>query len=149
MIAIFEGFFSAFFSALATWLMLTMTGIYFIFSNTVMKALAGQKQGAQTMIAINRVILNPWFYLLFFGSAVAALFWLLTGHLISQIAAVVFLLGTTAVTAFKNVPLNNQLLAAENNPHILWQTYQKQWGWWNLVRTWSAAVSGGLLLLGQ
>ena len=52
--------------------MLIMTGIYFIFSCTVMPALRQSEQGAETMVRINKAILNPLFYLCFFGSALIA-----------------------------------------------------------------------------
>ena len=69
----------------------------------------------QTMQAINRAILNPAFYVVFFGSLIllgvasvyqfrmGTSFWLLLA------ATVLYLVGTFGVTAFGNVPLNDQL----------------------------------------
>ncbi len=70
----------------------------------------------ETMQSINRAILNPVFFLIFFGSVVLlgfstvlefntnklAFYFLLT-------ATLVYLLGTVGITAAGNVPLNNQL----------------------------------------
>lgn len=69
----------------------------------------------ETMQHINREILNPSFFLIFFGSMILLVistfqqygsgmtFWLLLG------ATVAYALGTFAVTGVGNVPLNNEL----------------------------------------
>ena len=71
----------------------------------------------ETMQSINRAILNPGFYLIFFGSllllftstylqyrvGVNLSFWLLLG------ASISYLVGTFGVTVFGNVPLNEAL----------------------------------------
>lgn len=41
--------------------MIIMVGLYFIFSNTVMRVLATHHNGAEVMNGINAVILNPCF----------------------------------------------------------------------------------------
>jgi len=71
-----------------------------------------------TMQSINRAILNPAFFIVFFGSLIALVcstyftynvstkgFWFLL------IAAVTYLIGTVGVTGLGNVPLNNGLEA--------------------------------------
>ncbi len=60
------------FAAVSTGL---LAGIYFIFSNTVMPALAGMAitSAAEVMQRINRLILNPPFLVLFMGSAFTGL----------------------------------------------------------------------------
>jgi len=71
-----------------------------------------------TMQNINREILNPAFFLVFFGSLIALIcstyllysdsvkgFWFLA------IAALTYLIGTVGVTGMGNVPLNNELEA--------------------------------------
>lgn len=127
--------------------MLIMTGIYFIFSCTVMAALRQSEQGAETMVRINKEILNPLFYLCFFGSALTALVLVVTRSN-DYLAGLIFFAGTFLVTLIKNVPLNNALLAASGEigfPHT-WQAYLRNWVFWNHVRTVSATVSGALLL---
>ena len=70
----------------------------------------------ETMQSINRAILNPTFYLVFFGTLVflsigsiyefhdnKVSFWLMLA------ASIVYLIGTVGVTALGNVPLNDQL----------------------------------------
>ncbi len=71
-----------------------------------------------TMQHINRAILNPAFFIVFFGSLIALIcstyltysvstkgFWLLL------FATVTYLIGTVGVTGLGNVPLNNELEA--------------------------------------
>jgi uncharacterized membrane protein len=71
-----------------------------------------------TMQSINREILNPAFFLVFFGSLIALIcstyliysvsvkgFWFLAT------AALTYLVGTLGVTGIGNVPLNNELEA--------------------------------------
>jgi uncharacterized membrane protein len=69
----------------------------------------------ETMQSINRAILNPAFFLIFFGSLILLCvttvllveskqsFWLLL------IAAIIYAVGSIGITAMGNVPLNNQL----------------------------------------
>ena len=127
--------------------MLIMTGIYFIFSCTVMAALRQSEQGAETMVRINQAILNPLFYLCFFGSALTALVLVVTRSN-DYLAGLIFFAGTFLVTLIKNVPLNNALLAASGEIGFprTWQTYLRNWVFWNHVRTVSAIASGALLL---
>jgi len=69
-----------------------------------------------TMQSINREILNPAFFVIFFGSLITLIgstyftftvsttrFWFLL------IASVAYLIGTVGVTSLGNVPLNNEL----------------------------------------
>ncbi|MEL7120155.1 MAG: anthrone oxygenase family protein [Bacteroidota bacterium] len=101
----------------------------------------------QTMQSINRAILNPAFFLIFFGSlialAVSAIleynngltFWVLLA------ATITYLLGTFGVTVFGNVPLNDTLdvidlgeLAA-NKAADFRKNYEVKWNRWHLIRT--------------
>lgn len=68
------------------------------------------------MQSINREILNPGFFLVFFGSLIALICSTLVaygdnpkvfGYLLA--ATMVYLIGTVGITAFGNVPLNNKL----------------------------------------
>jgi uncharacterized membrane protein len=95
------------------------------------------------------VILNPVFFVAFFGTAllcvvlaIAAFFrwgeagsaWLLTG-------AILYLAGIILVTMIFNVPLNNALAAvdpANAQGAVVWTRYLAEWVPWNHVR----AVAG-------
>ena len=136
-----------------------MGGLLFAFSNFVMTALAHQPpaSGVRTMQAINIYILNPLFFLVFFGTAVASFLvaamtilrapraggpWFIAG-------AALYLIGTIGVTMACNVPLNNRLAALNPETAVAadyWQTYLSAWIKWNHVRA-SASVTACVFLI--
>jgi len=112
------------------------------------------------MQSINRAILNPAFFLIFFGSilflsissiyefqANKVTFWLLLS------ASIFYLIGTVGVTALGNVPLNDQLdvleLAKMNANKIaeFRKFYEANWNRLHLIRTVFAVVSFVLSVL--
>lgn len=127
--------------------MMTMIGIYFIFSNTVMSALPDTLDGGKLMNSINKQILNPVFLGFFCLSAVASIYFLLSNSGGKAFAGIVFFAGTTLVTGTFSVPLNNRLRDSDDE-HLgsVWQHYRKRWVFWNHVRT-CAGFTAGLLLL--
>lgn len=128
--------------------MITMVGLYFIFSNTIMRVLSTRSDGARAMIDINRLILNPLFLACFAVSGIAGLYFFVFSSGLQSIAGLVFFIGTTLVTVVFNVPLNNKL--RDSSPDTLpyvWQTYLVEWTFWNNVRTVSAIGTGLLISL--
>lgn len=122
--------------------MIIMVGLYFTFSNTVMRALSTRSNGANTMIEINRQILNPLFLACFCLSGFAGLYFFEFHSGLRSIAGLIFVIGTTLVTAVFNVPLNNKLRdSSQDTLPDVWQNYLKRWVFWNHVRTASAVVS--------
>ena len=108
----------------------------------------------ETMQSINRAILNPSFFLIFFGSifflSIASIyefnenkvaFWLLLS------ASIFYLIGTVGVTGLGNVPLNNQLDALEltkinaSNIAESRKFYELNWNRMHLIRTIFAVIS--------
>lgn len=102
----------------------------------------------ETMQSINRAILNPAFYLIFFGSLLflsgasiyefhssKLTFWLLLS------ASIFYLIGTVGITALGNVPLNDQLnvldLATMNVDKMteFRNFYEINWNRLHLIRT--------------
>lgn len=129
--------------------MIVMVGLYFTFSNTVMKTLSAFKNGNEVMVALNQVILNPMFMVFFILSGVAGLYFVFMGSELMKLSGAIFVLGTTLVTVIKNVPLNNKLLGS-NSPKLrqqVWREYLQKWVFWNHVRTVSALVSAFLIVL--
>ncbi len=122
-----------------------MAGIYAAFSGFILRALdsLGPGAAAQAMAAINRIILQSGFMLLFFGSSLLCL-----GLLVAAVAmrppgaaliaggAAIYLLGMLAVTILRNVPLND-MLAVQGAQG--WAVYLRDWRLWNSLR---AAASG-------
>lgn len=130
--------------------MISMIGLYFVFSNTVMKALKSMDNGAKVMIEINRVILNPVFMGFFIWSGIAAAWLAIVHEGTVSIAGGIFFLGTIVVTVLRNVPMNNELLASEHEPEkreVIWKKYLSKWLFWNHVRTITSLISGFLLML--
>ena len=125
-----------------------MSGLFFTFSNFVMKALAAlpPSHGSSAMQSINVTIINPSFLTVFLGTAACSLAsaiyailnwdqpgtgWVLGG-------AILYLAGCIVVTVGVNVPLNNQLAAidpVDSTSVSVWQDYLKRWLPWNHVRT--------------
>ncbi|MEM8907441.1 MAG: DUF1772 domain-containing protein [Bacteroidota bacterium] len=114
----------------------------------------------ETMQSINRAILNPQFYAVFFGSMVflsiasidafntnSSTFWFLLG------ASILYLIGTIGVTSLGNVPLNDQLEVLKINElsQLKMETfrvhYEMQWNKFHLIRTVCAVLSFVLSVL--
>jgi len=136
-----------------------VAGFFFAFSIVVMLALAKipAPAGIAAMQSINVVVLNPWFFSAFFGTAVLciasvvvalmrwqdprAAYWLAGG--------VVYLIGTIAVTMVCNVPRNNALavLAPQSaEAATYWLNYLSTWTAWNHVRTIAPLASAALFV---
>lgn len=126
----------------------SMGGLFFVFSNTIMKAFdrLTAAHAIAAMQRINEVILNAWFFLAFFGTALVCVVLLIVclpdlsrpGALLACLGALLYLLGSIAVTMACNVPLNEQLLAAPavgTDVVSQWQAYRVPWTAWNHVRT--------------
>ena len=129
--------------------MIVMVGLYFAFSNTIMTSLKRFENGADVMVEINKVILNPLFMMCFILSGVASVYFVFNGDPWLALSGGVFVVGTTLVTIVKNVPLNNKLLATSepNTRQLVWSEYLDKWVFWNQIRTVSALLSGLLLAL--
>lgn len=115
----------------------------------------------QTMQSINRAILNPAFFLVFFGSAVllsisniyafhsgkSAFFFFLA-------ATLIYLFGTIGVTGMGNVPLNNQLdqLDLSQSPAEMFSAfrmnYEAKWNQFHAIRMASSVIAFVLALVG-
>ena len=134
-------------------------GLFFIFSVCIMTAFARlpAEQGIAAMRAINVVILNPLFLLVFLGTAVLALLLVVGGFVLGGPArlyliagGLLFLAGTLLVTIVFNVPMNDALEAARPDSEEatrLWAGYLADWVRWNHVRTLSSIGALGCFLM--
>ena len=90
------------------------------------------------MQSVNVVVLNKWFFAVFFGTAVVCLLlavlsllrWHTPGAAYLLIGSMLYLVGTILVTILCNVPLNDALAtvdptSAEAGP--VWTNYLKTW----------------------
>ncbi len=102
----------------------------------------------ETMQSINRAILNPAFFLVFFGSVVclsiSSVYSFHTHLWVSRCmlaSAMIYLIGTIGVTGLGNVPLNDQLEAlkiVEISPEKIAafrKYYESNWNWLHQIRT--------------
>lgn len=137
-----------------------VAGIFFAFSSFVMAALGRlpSDHGIAAMNAINVTVINPGFFLAFFGTAALclaasagmALRWTATGGTLVLLASVIYIVGCIGVTMLRNVPLNNALAAATpGTPEAaaLWARYLSEWTFWNTVRTVAPVVSAVLFIV--
>ena len=114
-------------------------------------------EGAAAMNAINVVIINPWFFTAFFGTALLSLALVVAGliqggqaGLLAAGGGMVFFAGVIGVTMAVNVPLNNALAAASAGSEAqaaLWQRYLDVWTAWNHGRTMASLVALALFAL--
>ena len=127
-----------------------LSGIYFIFSFCVMWSLdRSQPQVAiQIMNKINVVIINAWFFAVFFGTPLICFVILFRKEVwknrsIAIAAAVLLLLGEYGVTMVFNVPMNKSLathidsdvgLMGDSVAKAIWTEYSCPWTFWNTVR---------------
>jgi uncharacterized membrane protein len=134
-----------------------MAGLFFVFSVTVMAALARltPANGLAAMQSINVVILSGTFLSVFMGtaliSAVLVVAWFLgwapAGGVYMLAGSIVYLVGIIGVTMVFNVPMNDALAAAQPESAeaaTFWQQYLSTWTMWNHVRT--IAGTGALAL---
>lgn len=137
-----------------------MSGLFFIFSNTVMSALAQlpPSQGIAAMQAINRIILNPLFFVAFLGTAATCITvvislvwrWQQPGTLYLLIGSLLYLGGVMVVTIIFNVPMNESLDAMKPESieaGNLWAKYLVDWTAWNHVRTVTALLGTASFIL--
>lgn len=135
-------------------------GIFFAFSNFVMKALARlpARQGIAAMQSINVVVLNKWFLGVFTGTALVSL--ALSGYAVANWSmpsspwllggGVAYVFGSWLLTIAGNVPLNNRL--AELSPQDdaaadAWQRYTSRWTRLNSQRALGSVAAALLFIL--
>ncbi len=138
----------------------TLAGIYFIFSNTIMKALADMEPavGITVMQKINKIIINPGFMLLFMGAPVLSVYLVYAGwfkevgdaSLLLIIGGILIIVGNFILTATGNVPLNNELDAVDPNSENgkrVWKKYLSRWVLLNTIRSYATAFAAGVLIV--
>lgn len=128
-----------------------VAGIFFAFSNFVMKALGelSPPKGIAVMQSINRVVLNPLFLGVFIGTAVICIFlvvnvfvqWYVTEVAWIIAGGLLYLVGSFLVTVVFHVPWNEELAKTDpgNSESVQeWNEYLWKWTAWNHVRTFAA-----------
>ncbi len=136
-------------------------GIFFAFSNFVMKSLARlpAAEGISAMQSINLVVLNRGFLGVFMGTAGLCL--VLAGIAVTQWqeaaspwllgGAVAYIGGCWLVTIAGNVPLNKRLDSVQSDDpqsQDFWRHYLDRWTTLNSQRALSAIVAALLMCIG-
>ncbi|OKO80633.1 anthrone oxygenase family protein [Bradyrhizobium sp. NAS96.2] len=137
-----------------------LAGLYFAFSTFVMTALGriDQAAGISAMNAINVDIVRSLFMPVFLGTTLScavlvvlgALRWQDPGAIAMICGGGLYVLGMFVVTAVFNVPLNDQLAAADPASTAtapLWARYLTDWTFWNHVRTVASLAATALFIV--
>jgi uncharacterized membrane protein len=138
-----------------------VAGVFYAYSVSVDPGLAAQTDASYvaTMQEINERIQNPLFFASFFG-AVLFLLAALVVHLprlrsgrflLISLACLLYIGGGFLLTAFINVPMNNQLATVDSEApaRILSQAreaYEGPWDFWNGIRTIFSTLSFAALI---
>jgi uncharacterized membrane protein len=137
-----------------------MSGLYYSYAISVMLGLSrtDERTFLSAMQQINVAILNPWFFVSFFGAlvftALAAVLHLQAdwrAGLPWIVAALVLYLATLLITFGFNVPLNNELAAAGDPERIadlaaVRKHFEASWVRWNIARTVASTAAFGCLI---
>lgn len=135
-------------------------GTFFAFSSFVMLALSRlpTAQGIAAMNTINVTVLTPWFMTPFVGTALACVVlaipalarWREPDAILRIIGAILYVVGSFAVTMVFNVPRNDALAAVDANSAdgaARWAQYLPPWTAWNTVRTVASLAAMVALIL--
>jgi len=136
-----------------------VSGIFYAFSTFVMQALGrlAPREAIAAMQSINIVVINPLFFLAFFGTGVLCVA-TIAASLVPEtevslapalVGGVLYIFGCLGVTMVGNVPLNDNL--AKVNPdgaeaELLWSSYLARWIRWNHMRT-AASLAAAISFL--
>ncbi len=137
-----------------------VAGIFFAFSTFVMTALSRllPEQGIAAMQFINVAVLNPWFFAVFFGTALGSIalallgifYWGAPGSTYLVSGSLLYLIGCILVTIVFNVPLNHALAAVEPGSKEgaeMWTRYLSTWTTWNHLRTVASLAAAASLVM--
>jgi uncharacterized membrane protein len=136
-------------------------GIFFAFSNFIMKALerVPSSEGMLAMQTINVTVLNPGFLGVFMGTALFCLILAVSAIIHWESAyspyllggAVAYVGGTWFVTILGNVPLNDKLAAVNPDDSAstkIWEHYLEHWTKLNTQRAGAALLAAVLFSIG-
>lgn len=137
-----------------------IAGLFFVFSNTVMRALGRlqSSQGIAAMQSINKIILNPLFFSVFIGTAIGSFFllisliwrWSQPESFYLLVGSLLYLVGVMFVTIRCNVPMNNNLDSfdpEDSKAAEYWAFYLNRWTRWNHVRAVTSFLSTASFIL--
>lgn len=136
-----------------------MAGVFYVFSVSVMSALARipSHEGIRAMQSINKTIINPLFLGSFMGTAIISLILVvmgISGHLQAGTScfvtgALLYIVGTFILTAAGNVPMNDKLDTVDpTSGDAYWKIYLRNWTRLNHIRTACSLTACALFAIG-
>jgi uncharacterized membrane protein len=137
-----------------------VAGIFYAFSTFVMQALGrlAPREGIAAMQSINVVVINPLFFLAFFGTGLLCVA-TIAASLLSETGVslapaltggILYIVGCIGVTMAGNVPLNERLAKVspdDAEAESLWDLYLARWTLWNHVRTAASLAAAAFLVI--
>ena len=137
-----------------------VAGIFYAFSTFVMQALGrlAPREGIAAMQSINVVVINPLFFLAFFGTGALCVA-TIVASLLSETGVsfapaltggILYVVGCIGVTMVGNVPLNEKLAKVspdDAEAESLWSLYLSRWTLWNHVRTAASLAAAAFLVI--
>lgn len=137
-----------------------VSGIFYAFSTFVMQALGrlAPREAIAAMQSINIVVINPLFFLAFFGTGVLCVA-TIAASLVPETevslapalaGGVLYFFGCLGVTMVGNVPLNDKLAKVspdDAEAELLWSSYQARWIRWNHIRTAASLAAAASFLI--
>ncbi|SJZ92301.1 Uncharacterized membrane protein [Marinactinospora thermotolerans DSM 45154] len=131
-----------------------LAGLFQSFVMSVMPGLArsSDRTFVEAMRRINEAIINPWLFLVLFGSPVSSLVAAVllfrdgSPAAVWTLAALLLSVATFLITAAANVPLNNALAASESMggddaPARARRSFERAWVRWNVARTMTSVAA--------
>ena len=130
-------------------------GIFFAWSVTVIPGtkVVSDKTYLETMQNVNMKIINPVFFVIFFGPAPLLIYSALDLAPLKVAAAVSYFIGPLGITMTKNVPLNDTLEAKDLTKMSVAEEkdfrekYENKWNFWHYTRTAISVLSFVLIAL--
>ena len=137
-----------------------VAGIFYAFSTFVMQALGrlAPREGIAAMQSINVVVINPLFFLAFFGTGLLCVA-TIAASLLSETGVslapaltggILYVVGCIGVTIVGNVPLNERLAKVspdDTEAESLWNLYLARWTLWNHVRAAASLAAAAFLVI--
>lgn len=137
-----------------------VSGIFYAFSTFVMQALGrlAPREAIAAMQSINIVVINPLFFLAFFGTGVLCVV-TIAASLVPETevslapalaGSVLYIFGCLGVTMVGNVPLNDKLAKVspdDAEAELLWSSYLARWIRWNHIRTAASLAAAASFLI--
>lgn len=131
-------------------------GFFFAWSVTV---IPGTKEVSdsvylETMQSINKKIINPVFFVVFFGPGLLLTYQAISLELVNTLAAASYVIGAIGITMTKNVPMNSKLektdLSKLSNQKKteLRKWYEPTWNMWHYTRTGFSLIAFILIAMG-